>query len=135
MLDFGNGLGDNIWHVEHNYNREKYLAGEKYSEPRLSLIPYHEMTTQDWIVTCDFFAVAGDLVSAVPSPPTIIVGYSVSTVSSSISYGLTVSEYRKGNPNITENDMLRAHINWSTGFIPFWGFIPAGIQTWFDWPR
>jgi hypothetical protein len=37
-----------------------------------------------------------------------------------------VSEFQKGN--ISQNDMLRAHINWSTGFIPGYGAIPAGFQ-------
>ncbi len=118
-----------FWSVESRYNREKDIAGQYPMEPRLTLIENYEMTTQDYILLCDTFAVAGDAVSFVPGLGPI--GYSVSAVASTVGYGLSVSEYRKGN--ITQNDMLRAHINWTTGFIPGWGIIPAGIQ--WNWDR
>jgi RHS repeat-associated protein len=85
----------------------------------------HYVTNHDLVVACDALAVGGDLVSFFGGAAAPI-GYTVSAISSTISYKITVDEYRKGN--VSENDMLAAHLNWTLGFIPYVGALPAGFQ-------
>ena len=115
--------GDNryVWGKQKRYNRKKDIT-----ESRLTLVENYTRTTQDWIVTCDAIAVGGDI------PLFGWVGYGVSAVAGTVSYSLTLSEYRKGNINMTKNDRLRAHLNWSTGLIPGYGLFPAGFQLGID---
>jgi hypothetical protein len=116
---------------------EKYEITAQYTKDKLHDFDQwmahdtgtYYVTNHDLIVACDIIAFGGDAVSII-IPPTIVPAYIVSAVSGTISYGLTIEEYCKGN--ITENDMLRAHIDWSTGLIPGWGIIPAAAQLGFD---
>lgn len=99
---------------------------------QLTLMKWDDWTTQDWIRMCDAVAVGGDAAS-IAYPPTAPFFYLVSIGGSTVGWTLTLNEYRNGR--ITQNDMMRAHINWSTGFIPSWvGIIPALIQSYFDRP-
>jgi RHS repeat-associated protein len=113
-----------MWSIQQQYNEAKRAA-----ESRLTIVEANDLTTEELIVACNQLAFAGDIISFF-GPVGFVLGYTLSTVTATIGYVNTAREYRAGN--ISETDMMRAHINYAFGLWPGFGIIPAGAQVIMD---
>jgi hypothetical protein len=116
-----NGGKNYIWVANLIYNRLN-----KQNPNEVQYVLDELPTAKDNILTADVIALGGDILSfVIPG-----VGDVVSAGASSIGYGLSVSEYRKGN--ITKDQMMRIHISYYGGLIPGYGTAFDIYQTWID---
>jgi hypothetical protein len=114
-----------IWQTYPIFNP---LNKQNSNEIRLALSEEPDLM-KDAIFFADTIALTGDAVSYIPGLNA--VGYGTSCIAGTVSYALTVYEYKNGR--ISKDDMFKSHISWAGGFIPgVWGGGFTGWQTYLD---
>jgi hypothetical protein len=101
-------IGDKtyVWQLDTIYNR---LNKENPNEIRFIIDELHDLK-RETVQLCDAFAIAGDI------PIFGFIGWCVSTVASSIGYGIAVNDYNEGK--ISKDKMARTHLLYGFGLIP-----------------